>query len=83
MAEKVIFFRNRGQLQQIKTRAENAGFRTKHIDYVDSDGNPTDGKSGRLTLTNDPIVQPNKQQMNQRQLLEFLADKNNIELVGR
>lgn len=31
----------------------NRGFRCKHDDYTDKDGSPTDGKSGRLTFSND------------------------------
>ena len=46
----VQFYNTPSQRNALKQSANNIGESTIHDDFVDSNGNPTDGNSGRLTF---------------------------------
>ena len=71
MAEFTFFYRDRTQRQNIIRRENNLGRRLLNDDFIDADGNATNGRSGRLTFTDDaePGLSPEATQ------LHFLTKK--------
>jgi len=43
----ISYYKNKAELQLLKEEALSKGKSTLHIDFVDIDGTPTDGNSGR------------------------------------
>lgn len=46
----VKYYKSLEEKEQFKREALTRGESTKHNDFIDIDGKPTDGKSGRLTF---------------------------------
>ena len=85
MVDKVRFYPNRGQRKQIIREENKLGFFVKHDDFIDSNDRPTDGKSGRLTLTDtrDIVAKTRlKKQEVQDLIIEQFAKQNNIEITN-
>ena len=51
MVDKEIFYPSKKQRTNILEKENTKGFQQIHDDFVDAQGIPTDGTSGRLTLT--------------------------------
>ncbi len=54
----ISFYNNPAQRDSLKNTAHNIGETTIHEDHIDSNGNPTDGNSGRLTFDVSPQGAP-------------------------
>mgnify|MGYP000082480661 CR=1 FL=1 len=61
MAEKKIFYNSIAERDSILADQNTRGFHQLHDDFVDSDGNTTDGTIGRLTVTNKETREPPRQ----------------------
>jgi len=68
---RIVFYKSPKNARQLKTAAHALGESTKHQDFVDINGNPTDGKSGRLTFHVLPHIPPTPEEI----LLELLLGK--------
>ena len=85
MVDKVRFYPNIGQRKQIIREENKLGFFVKHDDFIDSNDMPTDGKSGRLTLTDtrDVVTKVRlRRQEVQDLVIEQFAKLNNIEITN-
>jgi len=51
MAEFIFFYADKPERGTIIGRENSLGRRLLHDDFVNDEGNPTDGKSGRLTFS--------------------------------
>ena len=50
MVERIVFYSSIAQRDSIKATAYAIGESPIHDDFIDSNGDPTDGTSGRLTF---------------------------------
>jgi hypothetical protein len=82
MARKERFYDNKTHRKTIVDEENLLGFRYTHDDFLDNQGNPTNGKSGKLTFTDEPISEVVKTKMTASAFIEELAKIHNVEIVG-
>ena len=57
---RIIYYNSPEQKKEAVLAANLRGESEIHCDFIDESGNPTDGKSGRLTLDKIPDAKPRK-----------------------
>ena len=78
----VEFYNSIGQRNALKNTANQNNESTLHDDFIDSNGNTTDGNSGRLTFDVKSISTPTPDQLRVREIIEKINNDqslNNIE----
>ncbi len=79
---RIEFYNNINQRDALKQSANNIGESTIHDDFVDSNGNATDGNSGRLTFDIIPDPIPTADQTTVRAIIDKINNNqslNNVE----
>jgi len=74
------FYNSIIQRDQLRDNATALGETEIHNDFIDSNGNKTDGQSGRLSF-DVKANPPPRQTMTQRAWVTMAADRENIEIT--
>ena len=80
--ERIEFYRDIIQRDNLKQRANTIGESTIHDDFIDINGNPTDGTSGKLTfdIKPDPVQRP-KRDLSETDFINELANERDVRII--